>query len=335
MNIRKIIQEEVNDFEWTSQHTPSEESLGTRWVNGERDELIHAIIKTTNHYKGWVIDTSDFELYGHGTTWTNEIISPRFSFQIDIDDDEIQIEAIYDNPFDPFSETIGTVKLPELEKKEDVIKWFSEDLFRIIFNTITQWLDDNSEDISRMDESMCEVQQIIQEEVNDFEWAEQVTILDGLSDREKENPYSMLNVLLRKGYSKNDAMDVVAKYIEAPSKFNHVYDEDVTYWTTGNQSSTFQFKYPPRWNTLTRKFVDWVRLNPGGTKKEFYIEVLGKPYTPGHSAQFFQSIKASGIIETEKGPSGEYTYKIGPNYEAWTKGKLKRYMGMNIPMRLR
>jgi hypothetical protein len=128
-------------------------------------------------------------------------------------------------------------------------------------------------------------------------------------------------------------MDVLARHHQPRERFKHEYDEDTTYWTTNNASSTFQFKYPPKWDSLTRKFVDWVRWNPGSTKKEFYKEVLGRPYTSGNQAQFFQSIQDSGIIKTEKGTNGEYTYTLGPNYEAWTNNKLKRYMGMNTPWR--
>ena len=184
-----------------------------------------------------------------------------------------------------------------------------------------------------------DIRKIIREEVTEFEWTDDIPdtradyLIGQLSDAEKENPYLIRQALRKKGYSDEEIMDTLSKHHQPKEKFNHEYDEETTYWTTDNASSTFKFKYPPKWNSLTRKFVDWVRWHPGTTKREFYLEVLGRPYSPGHQAQFFQSIQAAGIVKTEKGRNGEYTYTIGPNYESWTNGKLKRYMGMNIPWR--
>ena len=175
---------------------------------------------------------------------------------------------------------------------------------------------------------------IIREEVNEFEWAEEISVMDSLSDKERTNPYAMLKTLTTKfNLTRNEAMKIIAQHIQPLEKFKHEYDDDITYWTTDNSSSTFKFNYPPKWNSLTRKFVDWVRWNPGGTKNEFYQEVLGNPYPKGHQSQFFSSIKDSGIVKVEKGPRGSNTYTIGPNYENWVNGKLKRYMGMNVPWR--
>jgi hypothetical protein len=184
------------------------------------------------------------------------------------------------------------------------------------------------------------IRKIIREEVDEFEWAGDIPdaradyLFGQLSDEERVGPYSIKKALMsRLGVTEKEAMDVVAKHHQPKEKFKHEYDEDTTYWTTDNASSTFKFKYPPKWNSLTRKFVDWVRWHPGTTKREFYKEVLGRPYTSGHQAQFFSSIQDAGIVKTTKGRNGEYTYTIGPNYESWTNGKLNRYMGMNIPLR--
>jgi hypothetical protein len=172
---------------------------------------------------------------------------------------------------------------------------------------------------------------------SEFDWVDDIPdtradyLFGQLSDEERKNPYTIKKSLRNKGYSDKEIMDTLAKHHQPKEKFKHEYDEDITYWTPENSSSTFKFRYPPKWNSLTRKFVDWVRWNNGGTKKEFYDEVLGRPYTSGHSSQFFGSIQDSGIVKTEKGKNGELKYTIGPNYEAWTNGKLKRYMGMNVP----
>lgn len=90
-------------------------------------------------------------------------------------------------------------------------------------------------------------------------------------------------------------------------------------WKLQNHMSTMAFKYPPKPDSLTAKFVDFVKKNPGtATKKTFYASI-GRVYTSGHNSQFFAGIKDAGIVEFEKGK-----YKLGKSYELWTQDKLAR-----------
>jgi hypothetical protein len=173
----------------------------------------------------------------------------------------------------------------------------------------------------------------------DFEWTKDNNPLDALDDDDRKNRYVILRKLMKDyGLTETEALKVMAKYEHPRNRFKHEYDEDTTYWVPGNASSTFQFNYPPKWNSLTRKFIDWIRWNPGGTKREFFVEVLGKTQEwmdtrfQSHSSQFFGSMKDSGIIKMERN-GNRYEYFLGPNYDAWTKGNLKRYMGMSTPAR--
>jgi len=144
------------------------------------------------------------------------------------------------------------------------------------------------------------IRKIIREEANDFEWTKYIPdtradyLLGQLSNKERETPWSTRQALKKRGYTDNDIMDTLAKHHQPRKRFNHEYDEDVVYWTTNHGSSTFQFNYPPRENTLTKKFIDYIKENPSGTKQDFYIEVLGEPYRKGHNGQFWTSIVASG-----------------------------------------
>jgi hypothetical protein len=104
----------------------------------------------------------------------------------------------------------------------------------------------------------------------------------------------------------------------------------VTYWVPVNTSSSYAFKYPPKPNSLTKRFLDAVRLKPGITPKEFYEDVMvgsggGREYYPGYNAHFFGSLRDSGLVKRKKGSYGEFKYYIGPNYRTWTKGNLVRY----------
>ena len=81
------------------------------------------------------------------------------------------------------------------------------------------------------------------------------------------------------------------------------------------------FRYPPKEGSLTKVFVDFVKNNPGKTRKEFY-DYIGREYSPGNNSSFFAAIKDAGIVNlTRKGR--QFVYTIGPNHEAWTEGRLK------------
>ena len=102
-------------------------------------------------------------------------------------------------------------------------------------------------------------------------------------------------------------------------------NEGNVFWKPLNSASSFIFKYPPKEGSLTHEFIKAVKENPGTTPKEFYREKYDFDYKPGYNTQFFGSVKDSGILRAEKGPYGELKYYLGPNYEDWTKGKLKRF----------
>jgi hypothetical protein len=94
-------------------------------------------------------------------------------------------------------------------------------------------------------------------------------------------------------------------------------------WQATNSHSSYKFEYPTHQNSLTMRFLNYVREHPGRTSEEFYQDVLGYRRPKGHNSMFFGSIKDSGLVRMER--SGrQFVYYIGPNYEAWTQGRLKR-----------
>ena len=121
---------------------------------------------------------------------------------------------------------------------------------------------------------------------------------------------------------------------------------DIKLWEPDSYKSTMKFNYPPKKNSLTDLFINYVirrqRRNLPATKRDFYKTVLGyktnaensgvklpqivvNPTTGnsislgGHNSQFFAGITQSGILQRD----GQF-YKLGPNYDLWTKGLLKR-----------
>ena len=98
--------------------------------------------------------------------------------------------------------------------------------------------------------------------------------------------------------------------------------KDSKTWEPMRGRTPLTFKYPPKEGSLTQLFVDFVKNNPGKTRKEFY-DSIGRTYTPGHNSEFFAVIKDSGIVKMDR-KGRQFVYTLGPNYEPWTKGELLR-----------
>lgn len=115
--------------------------------------------------------------------------------------------------------------------------------------------------------------------------------------------------------------NVLLKRIEK-IKFKHK-NKDLTFWDPLNRSSTYSFSRPERGLKLTKKFIDYVKeQNTKGepaTRKDFLMKNYGHA-KPGFLTSFFSSIKNAGIVKMDI----NFNYSIGPNYEKYLQGKLRR-----------
>ena len=100
-------------------------------------------------------------------------------------------------------------------------------------------------------------------------------------------------------------------------------DLDYKTWDSTSYVSSYIVKFPARKGTMTHKFVDYIKENPRRTANQFYEDVLGYPRPRAHNNMFFSSIKDSGIVKMER-QGRQFVYSLGPNYSAWTKGRLLR-----------
>ena len=92
-------------------------------------------------------------------------------------------------------------------------------------------------------------------------------------------------------------------------------------WSPNSWVSSYAFKYPPKMGSMTQRFVDYVKQNPGKTSNEFYNDVLGYNRPRGHNNMFFASIKDAGIVKMER-RGRQFVYSLGPNHQDWVDGKL-------------
>ena len=98
---------------------------------------------------------------------------------------------------------------------------------------------------------------------------------------------------------------------------------DYTIWDAQSYVTSYTFKYPPKKGSMTQLFTDYLKDNPRSTSNDFYEDVLGRPRPRAHNNMFFAAIKDSGIVKMER-QGRQFVYSLGPNYDAWTQGKLLR-----------
>ena len=123
------------------------------------------------------------------------------------------------------------------------------------------------------------------------------------------------------GWVLNLYQNIMQYHVLNDETIKKVVGIDFATWSANRWANTMTFRYPPKEGSLTKRFVDFVKKNPGKTRKEFY-DSIGREYRPGHNSSFFAAIKDSGIVDlTRKGR--QFVYTIGPNHQAWTEGRLK------------
>ena len=121
--------------------------------------------------------------------------------------------------------------------------------------------------------------------------------------------YQIYNPLLKKVFNDERVKEVIGKNFST--------------WSPGSWVSSYTFKYPPRPGSMTQRFVDYVKKNPGKTANQFYQDVLGYPRPRGHNNMFFAAIKDAGIVELNR-RGRQFVYTLGPNHEKWKAGLLRK-----------
>lgn len=118
----------------------------------------------------------------------------------------------------------------------------------------------------------------------------------------------------------NIYQNILFKIIER-IKFKHE-NKDLAFWGSSNVSSTYSFKKPGS-SKLAEKFINYIKeqnsKNEPATRKDFLIKNYGHA-NRGFLTTFFSSIKDAGIVKIDK----NFNYSIGPNYEKYLQGKLRR-----------
>ena len=142
MDIRKIIKEEVNDFEWVG-GIPSSDKLPTISDDDFLDGYLSEISGHPYHM-GWYIDHDDDVI-----RWSSDMLV-GFYFDVIPHDTYMVIEMVYDNPFDPHSDNIKEIPIPKFNYIEQIKPWINNEFLTDIHVTIMKWIDENQEDINNI-----------------------------------------------------------------------------------------------------------------------------------------------------------------------------------------
>ena len=158
---------------------------------------------------------------------------------------------------------------------------------------------------------------------------EMVEYLDDNSD-----PYSINHLLSKNTVHTNYKVirDLFNFFISQLHEELNVGQEEVTYWSPVNSQSNYRFESTNPDNSYI-KFLEYIRdresQNEPASKRDFLINVLEKDpekiVLSGYLSTMFSSMKDAGLVSLYRAKDYPYfRYKIGPNYNLWKQGRLKR-----------
>ena len=125
---------------------------------------------------------------------------------------------------------------------------------------------------------------------------------------------------------------IVDLFVEENSQFMTVGNDEITYWRPKNSQSNYRFESINPDNSYI-KFLEYIRdresQNEPASKRDFLINVLEKDpekiVLSGYLSTMFSSMKDAGLVSLYRAKDYPYfRYKIGPNYNLWKQGRLKR-----------
>jgi len=107
--------------------------------------------------------------------------------------------------------------------------------------------------------------------------------------------------------------------------FKDAIGSEYTTWTSGSGQSGYRFENK-KTAKLANAFIDYIKRSEENgvmaTRNEF-LEFINKPATPGYFSSFFSAISTAGIVKKNR-KGRQFYYTLGPNYEAYMDGTLKR-----------
>lgn len=126
--------------------------------------------------------------------------------------------------------------------------------------------------------------------------------------------------------------DILKPYILQNKEELSVGNDDIIYWSPKNIHSSYSFENRNP-NNAYIQFLNYIKTKQKNgepaDKRDFLINVLGKDPDKvdfaGYFSTMFGTLSAAGLVTIYRAKERPYfRYKLGPNYKAWTEGRLKR-----------
>jgi len=151
----------------------------------------------------------------------------------------------------------------------------------------------------------------------------------------KSDPYDLAHLLSQNTIHTNYKVirDIFNFFIEELHEELSVGNQEgFKFWNPVNSHSNYRFESRNPDNAYI-KFLNYItqKTNEGepASKRDFLINVLEKDpeevVFSGYLSTMFSSMKDAGLVSLYRANTSPYfRYKIGPNYNVWEKGRLKR-----------
>jgi len=130
--------------------------------------------------------------------------------------------------------------------------------------------------------------------------------------------------MLIRGYS-----DYIKGYLSSEKVVKWIEETvglpETTTWESTSWVNSYKFENP-KTAKLANTFIDYIKMseeNGVRANRKDFLEFINKPATPGYFSSFFSAIQAAGIVEKHR-KGRQFYYTLGPNYEAYRAGTLKR-----------
>lgn len=162
---------------------------------------------------------------------------------------------------------------------------------------------------------------------NKFDGWEDMKTMDKINHQRMNDSFLVIEDILNT-YSGVEAIKRLSIFNERTKYKFHTEISDVVNNITKENGLTLVnksggYSLQKKEGSMVRQLIDYMTddVNAERKTKRGFLEYIGSHYTSGQFGTFWSAVNKQGIIEKVGGGSN-VTYKLGPNYDDWEKGKV-------------
>lgn len=162
---------------------------------------------------------------------------------------------------------------------------------------------------------------------NKFDGWEDMKTMDKINHQRMNDSFLVIEDILNT-YSGVEAIKRLSIFNERTKYKFHTEISDVVNNITKENGLTLVnksggYSLQKKEGSMVRQLIDYMTddVNVIKKTKRGFLDYIGSHYTSGQFGTFWSAVNKQGIIEKVGGGSN-VTYKLGPNYDDWEKGKV-------------